>query len=150
MMLHIKIPATYSTDKQKVYPCWYFTDANLAFPVKANMAGFFEIPVITEPELFVVGIAYKIKDVANWGARRTRDLTPTNISSTDTFWSGLISKMADRQVEIKTGGPERFLEFIVQEVFPFMESNYRVSQEGRGPGGYPCGGLFSLMKKTML
>jgi len=82
--------------------------------------------------------------MADWGAWRTRDLTPTNIPSSDKYWTGLFSKMAGRQVEAKTGGSAKFLEFIEKEVFPFMESNYRVSSKGRGLGGYSYGGLFSL------
>jgi uncharacterized protein len=144
MVLYIKIPATYKTNTQKVYPCWYTTDANLAFAMIADMANAFEVPVITEPEIFMVGIGYKIRDMGDWGAWRTRDLTPTNIPSSDTYWSGVFSKFAGRQLEVKTGGAAKFLECIEKEIFPFMESNYRVSASGRGLGGYSYGGLFSL------
>ncbi len=144
MMLFIKLPVTYYKDTAKVYPCWYVTDANLAFPMVANIAGFFEVPVVVEPELIVVGIAYKIQDMADWGAWRTRDLTPTNIPGLDTYWSNLFSGMTGRQVEVKTGGAEKFLECITKEVLPFVESNYRASPAGRGLGGYSYGGLFSL------
>jgi predicted alpha/beta superfamily hydrolase len=144
MVLYIKIPATYKTDTQKIYPCWYNTDANLAFGMIADMANTFEVPVIVEPEIFVVGIGYKIRDMGDWGAWRTRDLTPTNMPSSDTYWAGVFSKFAGRQLEVKTGGATKFLECIEKEVFPFMESNYRVSSTGRGLGGYSYGGLFSL------
>jgi predicted alpha/beta superfamily hydrolase len=144
MVLYIKIPATYTTNTQKVYPCYYGTDANLAFAMIASMANTFEVPVIVEPEIFVVGIGYKIKDMGDWGAWRTRDLTPTNIPSSDAYWSGIFSKYAGRQVEVTTGGAAKFLDCIEKEVLPFMESNYRVSPTGRGLGGYSYGGLFSL------
>jgi uncharacterized protein len=144
MVLYIKIPATYKTDKQKIYPCWYVTDANLSFAMIADMAKFFEVPVIVEPEIFVVGIGYKIRDMGDWGAWRTRDMTPTNIPSSDTYWAGVFSKFAGRQVDVKTGGSAKFLECIEKEVFPFMESNYRASSTGRGLGGYSYGGLFSM------
>jgi predicted alpha/beta superfamily hydrolase len=52
--------------------------------------------------------------------------------------------MTGRQVEAKTGGAAKFLECIEKEVFPFMESNYRISAAERGLGGYSYGGLFSL------
>jgi predicted alpha/beta superfamily hydrolase len=144
MVLFIKIPATYKTDTQKIYPCWYGTDAHLAFPMVANIAGMFEVPVITEPEIFVVGIGYKIRDMGDWGAWRTRDLTPTNVPSQDTRWTGIFSKYAGRQLEVKTGGAAKFLECIEKEVIPFVESNYRVSSTDRALGGYSYGGLFSL------
>jgi len=144
MVLYIKIPATYKSNTQKIYPCWYGTDANLAFAMIADMANTFEVPIIVEPEIFVVGIGYKIRDMGDWGAWRTRDLTPTNIPSSDTYWTGVFSKFAGRQLEVKTGGAAKFLECIEKEVFPFMESNYRISSTGRGLGGYSYGGLFSL------
>jgi len=144
MVLYIKIPATYKINTQKIYPCYYGTDANRAFAMIADMANTFEVPVIVEPEIFVVGIGYKIKDMGDWGDWRTRDLTPTNIPASDTYWSGIFSKFAGRQIEVKTGGAAKFLECIEEEIFPFMESNYRVSATGRGLGGYSYGGLFSL------
>jgi len=144
MMLFIKIPATYKTNTLKIYPCYYGTDANRAFGMVADMANTFEVPVIVEPEIFVVGIGYKIEHLAEWGAWRTRDLTPTNRPASDTYWSGIFSKFAGRQIEVKTGGAAKFLECIEKEVFPFIESNYRVSPQGRGLGGYSFGGLFSM------
>ncbi len=144
MELYIKIPATYKTNTQKIYPCWYCTDANRSFAMIADMANTFEVPVIVEPEIFVVGIGYKIRDMGDWGAWRTRDLTPTNVPSSDTYWAGVFSKFAVRQIEVKTGGAAKFLECIEKEVFPFIESNYRASSTGRGLGGYSYGGLFSL------
>ena len=144
MVLFIKFPASYQINPQKVYPCWYFTDADISFPMVANIAGTFEFPVIVEPEIFLVGIAYKINNMGEWGALRTQDLTPTNIPSSDKYWTNVFSKVAGSQVEVRTGGAASFLDFISKELFPFIESNYRVSPIGRGLGGYSYGGLFSL------
>jgi uncharacterized protein len=144
MVLFIKIPVTYKTNTQKIYPCYYVTDANRSFAMIADMANSFEVPVIVEPEIFVVGIGYKIRDLGDWGAWRTRDLTPTNVPSSDTYWTGIFSKFAGRELDVKTGGAAKFLECIEKEVFPFMESNYRVSATGRGLAGYSYGGLFTL------
>jgi hypothetical protein len=144
MILFIKLPATYYKDTAKVYPCLYVTDANRAFPMVANIADFFEVPLVVEPEIIIIGIAYKIIDMADWGVWRTRDLTPTNVPAADIYWSNLFSGITGRQVEAKTGGAPKFLEFISKEVFPFVESNYRASHTGRGIGGYSFGGLFSL------
>ncbi len=144
MVLYIKIPATYKTNTQKIYPCYYVTDANLAFGMVADMANTFEVTLIVEPEIFVVGIGYKIKDMGDWEVWRTRDLTPTNNPGADKYWTDFFSKFAGRQLEVKTGGAAKFLECIEKEVFPFIESNYRVSPQGRGLGGYSFGGLFSM------
>jgi len=144
MNIYIKLPISYYHNPQKVYPALYFTDANRSFPMVANMVSIFEVPRLVEPEIIVIGIGYKIKDLADWGAWRTRDLTPTNIPALDTTWATMLTRMTGRQFVVKSGGAATFLEFIVREVFPFVESNYRVSLTGRGIGGYSYGGLFSL------
>jgi len=144
MNIYIKLPISYYHNPQKVYPALYFTDANRSFPMVANMISIFEVPRLVEPEIIVIGIGYKIKDLADWGAWRTRDLTPTNIPALDTTWATMLTRMTGRQFVVKSGGAATFLEFIVREVFPFVESNYRVSLTGRGIGGYSYGGLFSL------
>lgn len=144
MILYIKLPAGYKTETQKIYPCWYGTDANRAFPMVANMLSTLEVPVVAGPEIVLVGIAYKINDMADWMAWRTRDLTPTNVPATDKYWADVFLKMTGRQTEIRSGGAAKFLEFIAREVIPFVESNYRVSSSGRAIGGYSYGGLFSL------
>ncbi len=144
MCLYIKLPVSYYTNPQKIYQAWYITDANRTFPMVANMVSLFEVPVNAEPEIVVIGIGYKIKDMGDWAAWRTRDLTPTNVPAVDSGWAKKLSGITGRHYEVRTGGAEIFLDFIVKEVFPFVESNYRVSSANRGIGGYSYGGLFSL------
>lgn len=144
MQIFIKFPANYDINPERRYPCMYMTDANLSFALTANIAGVYSVPEVVEPQIFVVGIGYKVNILAEWGGYRTRDLTPTNIPSSDTYWSGMFSKMGGITIETKTGGAPQFLEFIIKELFPFMESNYRISPAGRGLGGYSYGGLFTL------
>jgi hypothetical protein len=144
IVLYIKLPSGYYRNPQKVYTSWYFTDGNYSFPLIANIAGIFEVPVPSVPELIIVSIAYKIKDMADWGAWRTRDLTPTNVPSIDTTWAKMLAAFTGRQFEVKTGGAGKFLECMEKEIIPYVESNYRVSSAKRGLGGYSYGGLFSL------
>jgi predicted alpha/beta superfamily hydrolase len=144
MNIYLKLPVSYYTNPQKIYQAFYITDANRSFPMVANMVSLFEIPNITEPEIVVIGIGYKIKDMGDWAAWRTRDLTPTNVPAVDSGWAKTLSGVTGRQYEVKSGGAGIFLDFIVNELFPFIESNYRVSSANRGIGGYSYGGLFSL------
>jgi uncharacterized protein len=144
MELYIKLPLDYNTNPQKIYPAWYMTDGNRSFPMLANMASIFEIPQPTDPEILIIGIGYKIRDMADWTAWRTRDLTPTNVPGDDAYWNKLLTTVTGRQFEVRSGGAATFLEFIVKEVIPFVESNYRASKTGRSIGGYSYGGLFSL------
>jgi predicted alpha/beta superfamily hydrolase len=144
MQIFIKFPANYESNPQKHYPCMYFTDANLLFSLVANIAGVYSIPEVVEPQLFIVGIGYKVNILAEWGGYRTKDLTPVNIPASDTYWSGVFSKMGGIPIEAKTGGSAQFLEFIEKELIPFVESAYRISPADRALGGYSYGGLFTL------
>lgn len=71
-------------------------------------------------------------------------MTPTRDTSTDNYWNTLLAKMSHRKFEVRSGGASKFLEFIIHELIPFMESNYRVSRSDRGLAGYSYGGLFAL------
>jgi hypothetical protein len=144
LILFIKLPSGYYHDSQKMYPAWYFTDGNRSFPMIADIASIFEIPVPAEPELIIISIAYKIKDMADWGAWRTRDLTPTKILSLDSSWAKTLTRISGRHFEVNSGGASKFLECIEKEIIPFVESNYRATSADRGIGGYSYGGLFSL------
>jgi uncharacterized protein len=144
MEIYVKIPVSYNSNPRKVYPALYMTDGNRSFPMIANIINLFEVPRPTDPEIFVIGIGYKIRDMADWGAWRTRDLTPSNDPAVDTIMNKLLTGATGRQYEVKSGGASKFLEFIIKEVIPFVESNYRVSPTNRGIGGYSYGGLFSL------
>jgi predicted alpha/beta superfamily hydrolase len=113
------------------------TDANYGFPMVANFLSLYEIPGTVKPEVCLIGIGYQINNfsesVSQWSAWRTRDLTPPVPDA----------RTATKSQE-ETGGAAKFLAYIVKEVFPFVESNYRVSSTGRGLAGYSYGGLFSL------
>ena len=87
MILYIKLPASYLSNSQKVYQALYFTDGNRTFPMIADIESLFEVPRTADPEILIISIAYKIRDMADWGAWRTRDLTPTNVPSVDTSWA---------------------------------------------------------------
>jgi len=144
MYLYIKLPPTYYANPQKIYQAWYFTDANRNFPMLSNFADIYEVILPGDPELIFIGIGYKIQDMADFGAWRTRDLTPTSVASTDSSWAKTLSAMSGRQVVVNSGGASTFLEVIEKEVIPFAELNYRISPLNRGLGGYSFGGLFSL------
>lgn len=144
MYLYIKLPPAYYANPQKIYQAWYFTDANRNFPMVSNIADIYDVIVPVDPELIIIGIGYKIQDMADCGAWRTRDLTPTSVASTDSSWAKMLSAMSGRQFVVKSGGAATFLEVIEKEVIPFAELNYRISPVNRGLGGYSYGGLFTL------
>ena len=144
LVLYIKLPPTYYVHPGKTYLAWYFTDGNRSFPLVANILDFYDAVGIMEPELVAIGIGYKIRDMADWGAWRTRDLTPTSVFRVDSSQTRMFSDLTGRQVDVNSGGAGTFLDVLEKEVMPFCESTYRVSPLNRGLGGYSYGGLFAL------
>ncbi|MFZ0471209.1 MAG: alpha/beta hydrolase-fold protein [Bacteroidales bacterium] len=144
MYLYIKLPPSYYAKPQKTYLAWYITDANRSFPLVAGIADFIDAGKTVDPELLMIGIGYKIQDMSDFTAWRTRDLTPTSVFSIDSSQTRMLSDLSGRQIDVTTGGAATFLEVIEKEVIPFAEANYRISSVNRGLGGYSYGGLFTL------
>jgi predicted alpha/beta superfamily hydrolase len=144
-LIYVQLPLDYVSDGTRQYPVMYVTDANRSFPMVANISTVLGFPPTGFPQVIVVGIAYEIKDMFEWAAWRTRDLTPTVDPGAEQYWEGLLGRMTgDETIRVETGGAPRFLSFICEELIPFVESEYPVSKEDRALGGYSYGGLFTL------
>jgi predicted alpha/beta superfamily hydrolase len=144
MSIFVKLPVSYYENTDRIYPGWYFTDANRSFPMLANMINVFEVPRPSQPEIVLIGIGYKVEDMIDFFVFRTKDLTQINDPSADEYMGKMISNVAGQEIDVRTGGAELFLDFISKELIPFVETNYRVSTNERCLGGYSFGGLFSL------
>ena len=121
--LVIKTPAGYG-QSDKTYPVIYFLDAQWDFPLMVSTYGqsYYDGFI---PEAILVGI--------QWGGEnpdpnvlRARDFTPSNIPTVP-----------------NSGGAEKFLQFIKQELIPFMGKEYRTNDD-RVLMGSSYGGLFTL------
>jgi len=144
-LIYVQLPMSYKANPDKNYPVWYNTDANRAFPLLANASTFLSFPSGEIPEMIIIGIGYLIKGMEEWAALRVRDLTPTSDPETDQYWTDLLSEMTNRKdITVQSGGAPQFLEFIIQELIPYVESHYRVLPDNRTLGGYSFGGLFTL------
>lgn len=144
LLIYVKFPLSYFKSNT-TYPVLFSLDANRAFPLIANIAYYLEFPKALIPEIVFVGIGYQISSFEDWAAWRTRDLTPTVREKVEKYWVETLSQMSGRNdIVVQTGGASRFLNFISEELIPFVESNYRVSSLNRGLLGYSYGGLFTL------
>jgi predicted alpha/beta superfamily hydrolase len=149
MYLYVKLPRSYERTEDD-YPVLYCLDANRTFPIYATTSLIYETPAFGAREIVIVGIGYKVdpdslKGLAQWGAWRTRDLTPVNRPDVDSYWQEVLSKIPGvNGKSVLTGGASRFLNCLQKEVIPFIEANFRVSRENRGLAGYSYGGLFVL------
>jgi len=107
----------YSTDKR--YPVLYVLDGDIAFGMAASIARYLQIGE-NIPELIIVGIGYGSLDKSA-GEKRRRDYRPT-----------------------QAGDAENFLNFLEEELLPFIDNNYRTVPGERAINGYSIGGLFGL------
>jgi len=121
--LHILLPGGYRNNEKK-YPVVYLMDAQWDFPLLKSIYGqqYYDGFI---PELIIVGVTWGGKN-PNPDSLRVRDYTPTNDG------------------RIQSGGADRFLSFMRNELFPFMENNYRADASNRSIMGCSLGGLITL------
>jgi len=122
--LQIMLPAGYATSTKK-YPVAYLMDSQWDFPLVKCIYGeqYYDGLI---PEMIVVGVTWG-GDHPNPDSLRARDYTPT------------------REARLpQSGGADAFLDFMKKELFPFIESNYKVDSTNRTLMGCSLGGLLTL------
>ena len=118
-------------------PVVYSTDANYGFGFSANatwmllMGG--EIPPVLN-----VGIGYQAgDDLELVTSRRMYDFSP----NADDWQLGLLNDSPLTSLEARGGGAPGFIRFMTEELWPWIESNYNVTDD-RTYVGDSMGGLF--------
>ena len=135
--LYISLPYGYSTSDTS-YPVLFSLDANRNYGIVNNMVNILSFPLNEIPSLVVVGVGYPMQGLEDWVVGRGRDFTSTINTETEDYWQSMYD------IEIKTGGAAKFMEFLCNELIPFIESNYRVSDSDRSLFGYSANGRFAL------
>ena len=131
--LHIMLPRGYKAADKK-YPVVYLMDGQWDFPVVTGLYSYHYYDGFI-PELIIVGVTWSGEQV-NYDSLRMRDYTPTKIE-------GMRTPVAEVNWP-QSGGADRFLEFMKQELFPFIESNYKADGNNRTLMGSSAGGIFTL------
>lgn len=122
--LHILLPGGYARSNKK-YPVVYLMDSQWDFPLVKSLYGQHYYDGFI-PELIIVGITWGgVKP--NPDSLRARDYTPTR---------------EDRLLQ--SGGADKFLQFMREELFPFMSASYKVDTSNRTLMGCSLGGLLTL------
>lgn len=126
--LQISLPSGYESSN-KSYPVVYLMDSQWDFPLVSCIYGeqYFDGFI---PELIIVGVTWGGVN-PNPDFLRARDYTPTNESRL-----------------VQSGGADKFLDFMNNELFPYIEQNYKVDKQNRTLMGCSLGGLFTMY--TML
>ncbi|HEY6506219.1 MAG TPA: alpha/beta hydrolase-fold protein [Chitinophagaceae bacterium] len=122
--LQILLPGGYKNSTKK-YPVVYLMDSQWDFPLVKSLYGEHYYDGFI-PELIVVGVTWGGVN-PNPDSLRARDYTPTR---------------ENRQPQ--SGGADNFLSFMKNELFPFIETNYKADPANRTLMGCSLGGLVTL------
>jgi uncharacterized protein len=116
-------------------PTLYVLDGNACLSIASSIARTLQFVAFGAiSPVLCVGIGYPA-DMLEVMALRTRDLTPTP------------AQLAPSPMPVDKhgmGGADRFLESLVDEVFPLIEERYRADPGNRTVVGWSLGGLFAL------
>jgi predicted alpha/beta superfamily hydrolase len=140
--LHIMLPGGYMAADKK-YPVVYLMDSQWDFPLLTGIYGEHYYDGFI-PELIIVGVTWS-GEHANYDSLRIRDYSPTKleVATIRPEIDGMVFLSSSVRMP-QSGGADQFLEFMKQELFPFIESNYKADSKNRTLMGSSGGGVFTL------
>ncbi|MGD9158887.1 MAG: alpha/beta hydrolase-fold protein [Desulfobacteraceae bacterium] len=138
-IITVSMPIVHDNETEK-FPVLYCLDSNFFYPrdITHLLQGVGEVP-----RFILVGIGYPGKHFLSSFNLRARDMTPVedviDMPPAEGFVRGVHVPKG-----IKYGGAKEFLEFIRQELIPFIDNNYPTIKGNRAINGHSLGGLFGL------
>lgn len=139
--LSVSLPMHYAKTDTTHYPVLYMLDGAIAFPVahaaRTAMDMFGELE-----DVIIVTIEYEWnQSISPWMTGRWKDYTPSKDEKMDAnpeYLNGFGLKAGD----LISGGAPVYLKVIKKEIIPFIDKNYKTTEE-RGIYGHSFGGLFA-------
>lgn len=128
--LYVELPEGYSENPDKGYPVLYYTDAIWHMEILSGCAEFILTDVILVGISWQKDINQALIDEHGIHVSRYRDYTVRK------------STNEARQAKYEFGNAGNHLEFIRNDVIPFVEANYRTKADQRSYFGYSASGLF--------
>jgi predicted alpha/beta superfamily hydrolase len=108
------------------------TDAGYAFPLVSSIYKRLYWANKIE-EFIIVGISYSKGE--HFGISRTRDYTPTYSPNEPNYYS--------KEARLVSGQADNFINFMNQELFSFLQGNYRIDMNKKVFAGHSFGGLLA-------
>ena len=128
--LYVKLPESYTEDEEKRFPVIYFTDAVWHIDILSAAAEYIM------PDAILVGISWQTDMVDSLVKERGAHVSRFR------DYSVLPHDRPEIQAKYQMGQASEHLEFIKNEVFGHIETNYRTQPEHRSYFGYSLGGVF--------
>lgn len=140
--IYIQVPFGYDQSEVR-YPVVYMLDGDVAFPMASGVLDMLtKLPNIEEIQYAVlVGITYTDKTRAGVFDLRSRDYTPTQDHEFNST-AGAMFGFGDRVIH--SGKASEFLDFLRDDLLPFVDATYRTDPTARIIHGHSFGGLFLL------
>jgi len=137
--LFVSLPKNYSPTDNLHYPVLYFLDGNLTFPIAHSARTVLDLFGDIE-QIIIVGIDYSWeRSMKPMFINRTIDFTPSPDPIRERSFAGMIGIPAG---SLTSGGASVFLKIFKTEIIPFMNGQYKCSDD-RGIAGHSLGGLFA-------
>jgi len=147
-LISVALPSEYSDFPEKTYPVIYMLDANTLFgmvtQILRNMN--WRVPFCSQlPDAIIVGIGYpesgpKATTLAQRMNLRQRDFHPVVDEENEKF----LQELFPLTNPVAMGKADQFLQFIRDELMPFVESEYRIDTTDRALISDSSGGVFAL------
>jgi uncharacterized protein len=144
-IVDVALPAPYLPGAAP-WPVLFVTDGNLAFATAASTMGVLPLEPGGPRPACVVGIGYDLAgegEHAEHFALRNRDLTPRRMEE----WEARMEAAPPPfrfESDVKTGGGDRFLDFVIDELKPWLAANLPVDTEDCTLAGSSLGALLVL------
>ncbi len=136
--LFIALPSDYD-ESEESYPVLYVTDANWFFNVFLPLVG-----LVRMPPMILVGIGYPTDKWTDIFRLRARDFLPTRNKEEERIVEEIYQASLDSGALMDSGGGGLFLSFIRDELFPFINDQYRTKPDDRALFCYSYGGTFGV------
>jgi predicted alpha/beta superfamily hydrolase len=126
--VYVKIPESYSSSPDKKYPLIVLTDGYYAFPLLSSINWRMSERNQVYEQSIIVGISYSKNDDVS--KSRARDFTPP--ASTDKSFNNNTAE---------SGQADLYVQFIAQELLPYLLSHYSIDNTKKIYAGHSFGGL---------
>ncbi len=130
--LYVSLPASYAESK-RAFPVLFVTDANYAFPLIRAIAKRVGDGGNNLEDFILVGLSYATGDTPT--VSRNRDYTPLKYKNKQQI-------ARDKANQAIYGEAEGYRQYLANEVFPFLASQYRIDMQRKVFAGHSYGGIF--------
>ncbi|MFO7526394.1 MAG: alpha/beta hydrolase-fold protein [Ignavibacteriaceae bacterium] len=124
--IYIKLPKDNYGNSEESYPAIFLLDGDIAFPMAWSVVRYLQYAEHV-PDVLIIGIGYGGLMKSNVPNKRSRDYSISTISGI-----------------AESNGGELFLQFLKNELIPFISSNFRMDKSNMTLSGHSLGGLFVL------